>query len=493
MKRKRIMSTLLALGLVTMVGCSQEEASSTSTNSAVTSTQGQEAVELTLWHYYNGNTNDMLNSIIQEFNTSYGTEHHIQVRAQSYSSVSELASALVSAANKEVGMSDLPDIFSAYSDTALLLNELGVVAHMDAYFTEEELALYQQDFLQEGRFGEDGTLKFIPVAKSTEIVFINETDFQVFAEDTGASLSQMDTWEGLADLAETYYHWTDAQTETPDDGKAFFGVDSEANFMLVAARQLGEELYAIEGESVSFGLSETSAKTIWDNLMVPYMKGYYTAFGNYRSDDVKSGDLIAYAGSTSSVYYFPSVVEMGRAESYEIQGVARTYPYFTGGEKIAIQQGAGMLVSKSDTEREDAATQFLKWFTSPEYNLDFAVATGYIPVQNVALSFDGVMDVMEEMYDEVHPMLVSTAKVVYQEALPQFEFYINAPFEGSYDTRNIVGDSVLDCISHGQETLASQLAEGRNREEILAELVSEEHFQNWYNTLKESVNHVLNP
>lgn len=491
MKRKRLLSSLLALGLLTFVGCSQEETSSTTENSASTSTQGQEIIELSLWHYYNGNTNDMLTGMIQEFNASYGAEHQIQVQAQSYSSVSELAAALVSAANKEVGVSDLPDIFSAYSDTALLLNQLGVVAHMDPYFTEEELALFQQDFLEEGRFGEDGTLKFIPVAKSTEILFLNETDFQVFADATGATLSQMDTWEGLAALAESYYHWTDAQTDTANDGKAFFGVDSEANFMLVAARQLGEELYDIQGTNASFGLSETAGKTIWNNLIVPYIKGYYTAFGNYRSDDVKSGDLLAYAGSTSSVYYFPSTVELGRAESYDIDGIARLYPYFEGGEKVAVQQGAGMLVSKSDEATERAAAEFLKWFTSPEYNLEFAVSTGYIPVQNVALSYDGVMEVMEEMYDDILPMLRSTTKVIYQEALPEYEFYINEPFVGSYDTRNLVGNSVLQCINDAQESLSAQLAEGKDREEIIEDLVGEESFQNWYQSLKNSMNDVL--
>ena len=36
--------------------------------------------------------------------------------------------------------------------------------------------------------------------------------------------------------AGAYYDWTDAQTPEPDDGKALFGRDAMANYMLVGAR-----------------------------------------------------------------------------------------------------------------------------------------------------------------------------------------------------------------------------------------------------------------
>lgn len=45
--------------------------------------------------------------------------------------------------------------------------------------------------------------------------------------------------EGLTAAAEKYYNWTDAQTAAPDDGKALFGRDAMANYMLVGAQQLG--------------------------------------------------------------------------------------------------------------------------------------------------------------------------------------------------------------------------------------------------------------
>ncbi len=483
-----------------LVGCSGESSdnasnnntnSSDSTNTTSANNQNSQQVTLNLWHYYNGNTTDSFDVLVSDFNNTVGAEKNIMVEASSYSSVSDLASAVVSAANKEVGMADMPHIFSAYSDTALLVSEMGLVASMDDYFTAEELGLFQQDFLNEGRFDSQGDLKIIPVAKSTELLFINETDFQTFAEATGAAITQLETWEGLAEVAEMYYQWTDELTpETPYDGKALFGVDSEANFLLLAATQLGEEMYLYEGDSVSFGLSESAVRRIWDSFMIPYINGYYAAYGSYRSDDVKSGDLLIYAGSTSSVYYFPTTIELGRDSVNEIQGITMPYPYFQGGEKVAVQQGAGMVVSKTDETHESAAAEFLKWFTSAENNLSFAVSTGYIPVQNEALTLDGVL---AEMGSDISSIVESSLVVTYEEMLPEFEFYSNKPFEGSYDTRNAIRDSVTSTIAEilAAKALFEETGDPDHREEAFALLTGEESFQIWYQLLKTSVEEIL--
>lgn len=500
-KLRKILYTYLALSLVVFTGCSsdsettngnQSTSSGTTSNENSTNTASGDGITLTLWHYYNGNTKDQLDVMINEFNDTVGAEKGIFVEPYSYSSVNDLATAVVASANNEVGTAEMPHIFAAYSDTAFLLSNLGVVAAMDDYFTDEELALFQQDFLNEGRFDSEGSLKIIPVAKSTELMFINETDFQVFSEEAGISLSDLATWEGMAKVAEIYYNWTDALTpDEENDGRALFGVDSEANLLLTTARQLGEEMYQYEGDTTSFGLSETAGRKIWETLMVPYIKEHYAAYGSYRSDDVKSGDLLIYAGSTSSVYYFPNTVELGRADAYDIEGTSMSYPYFEDGEKVAVQQGAGMVVSKTDATYEAACAEFLKWFTSPENNLDFAVSTGYMPVQNQALSYDGVISVMKETGD-ITQIVHDSLDMTYNVMIPDYEFYSNKPFEGSYDTRNVVRDSVANTITDAGIYLKEQLGEGITREDALKVMTGEEAFQVWYGLLKDAVNEILN-
>lgn len=497
-RNKMLRNLLLTVGVVALSGCGSDSSTDgnsggDSQNTSNSSQANSEKITLTLWHYYNGSTKDMLDNMVSEFNETVGAEKNIVVDAYSYSNVNDLAVVLVSSANKEVGTDNMPDIFAAYADTALLLDDIGVVAPIDDYFSEDEIALYRDDFLDEGRFDADGNLKILPVAKSTEILFINDTDFKVFSEATGIQMEQLQTWEGMAKTAEVYYEWTDAKTpDIPDDGQALFGIDSEANFMIVTSKQLEDEIYDYEDGDVSFGLSMESARKIWDYCITPYIKGHYLSQGSFRSDDIKAGDLLVYAGSTSSVYYFPSLVELSRTESYDIDGATLPYPHFAGGDKLVVQQGAGMLVSKTDEARESASVEFLKWFTAPENNLEFAVSTGYMPVQDNALDYDSVMEYMENSSDnEITKIVSSSVDTTYNKQLPEYEFYSNKPFDGSYDTRNVIKDVFVTTITSAKSTVDEAVANGVPKQEIVAELVSDESFEKWYNGLKNGIDAVL--
>lgn len=498
---KKSLASLMALSMFALAGCSSEGGADSgsagsgtqSSSSSGSLTDSGDLVEISLWHYYNGSTKAAFDELVSEFNHTVGAEKGLVVQASSYSGVSDLAAALLSSANKEVGMPDMPHIFSAYNDTALVLSEMGCVVALDSYFTNEELASFRQDFLNEGRFDEDENLKILPVAKSTELLFVNETDFRVFAEETGVELNQLETWEGIAQVAEVYFNWTDDKTpEVEGDGFALFGVDSAANAMLVAASQLGEEMYDYSGENIGFGLSETAARRIWNGIIVPYIKGYYADYGSYRSDDVKSGDLLMYVGSTSSVNYFPSVVQLGRAEAYEIEGISLAYPYFEGEEKVVVQQGAGLMVSVSEEEAQVGSVEFLKWFTAAVNNLEFAVNTGYMPVQIDALSLDGVLAVMEENTEgEISSIVRSATEVTYDKLMPEYSFYSNKPFNGSYDTRAALTVSIAETVEKSQEDLRAFMETGMSREEAMEEIVGEEGFYVWFDTLESTISEIL--
>ena len=64
-----------------------------------------------------------------------------------------------------------------------------------------------------------------------------------------------------------------------------------------------------------------------ENYYVPMVKGYFAAYGSFRSDDVKTGDLLAYTGSTASAMYFPNQVEQDDL-SYAIDYIVMPAPVF---------------------------------------------------------------------------------------------------------------------------------------------------------------------
>lgn len=173
-------------------------------------------VTLTIWHYYNGAYQAAFDKLVEEFNNSAGKDLGIYVE-------------------------EMPDLFSAYTDSALGLQKDGLLTDLNQYFTAEELDKYVDAYVQEGEFAGDGGMYVFPVAKSTEITMMNKTDWDKFAEETGATLDDLSTVEGIAKVAEQYYDWTDAQTpDVPDDGKAFYGRDSMSNYFLIGMKQMVE-------------------------------------------------------------------------------------------------------------------------------------------------------------------------------------------------------------------------------------------------------------
>ena len=58
-------------------------------------------------------------------------------------------------------------------------------------------------------------------------------------------------------------------------------------------------------------------RTLWDNYYVPFIKGYFSASGRFHSDDVKTGNIIAYVGSSSSATFFPTQVIADDMDSHD--------------------------------------------------------------------------------------------------------------------------------------------------------------------------------
>ena len=115
------------------------------------------------------------------------------------------------------------------------------LADLSQYFTEDELSKYVDSYIQEGYFNQDGALYLFPVAKSTEITMLNKTDWEPFAEAAGTTVDELATTEGIVQVAQRYYEWTDAQTpDVPAAGKAFYGRDSMSNYFLISMKQMGK-------------------------------------------------------------------------------------------------------------------------------------------------------------------------------------------------------------------------------------------------------------
>lgn len=468
-KWKRILGITLLSALV-LGACGREEAQLTDPENPVT---------LSVWHYYNGSQQEIFDSLVNEFNATVGKEKGIYVQETSKGSINELESAVRDATDQKIGADEIPDIFSTYSDTAYDIGQKGKLANLSEYMTEEELGQYVESYIEEGRIARDGGLYIFPVAKSTEVMMFNKTDWNKFAEETDASLDDLATLEGIVKVAEAYYNWTDAKTpDTPNDGKAFYGRDSMSNYFIIGMRQQGVEIFEVSDGGVTIHDDKEKIRRLWDNYYVPYIKGYFASFGSFRSDDVRTGDLIAYTGSTSSAMYFPDKVETEEG-SYKITCEVKEAPVLEGGIKYAVQQGAGMAVMKTEQVREYAAVEFLKWLTRAENNLRFGCESGYLPVRKEANSKEKLDEVIRDqnlrVAGKTYDCLVKALG-----AGKDTELYSAKSFPGAFDARKVLDYSLSDKAVKDRGKVVAKLKKGKSLEEACEPYLTEEAYDAWY-------------
>ena len=270
------------------------------------------------------------------------------------------------------------------------------------YFSDEELKGYIKEFLDEGTF--DERLLIFPVAKSTELLFINKTLFDRFAKETGAKLDDLATWEGLYKAASLYAEWS--------GGKAFLANDYPFHYFQVGVQALGEDFF--RDEQFSFC---QSYQTAWDVLAPAAIKGGVWLGEGYATEALRTGDAIATLASSASVLYYENIVTYEDNTSEEIEIISLPYPSFENGKKMVMQRGSGFCTVKSTPEREKAACTFIKWLTEPEQNTKFVTSLGYVPV-------------CYEAYDKI---LIPVMNLFIRRALTVIlilKQHLRTPFEG---------------------------------------------------------------
>lgn len=475
--KKRIMAAFMACMMITslFVGCKSSDKEEAKT----VKLDPDNPVTLKIWHYYNGTQQVIFDKLLDKFNSTVGKDKGIYVEGYGHGSVADLEKAITDSVNEEVGAEDMPDIFSTYADTAYGIQKKGKLADLSAYFTKEELSKYVDSYIKEGYLNNDKKLYLLPVAKSTEVLLLNKTDWEPFAKATGTSIDELKTTEGITKVAKKYYEWTDAKTpDTPNDGKAFYGRDSMANYIIISMKQMGKAIFDVNDGKVTVNTDKKLLKRVWENYYVPYISGYFAAYGRFRSDDVKTGNILAYTGSTSSSFYFPDIVE-DENSSHKIDHEVLEAPVMKGGKDYKVQQGAGMAVTKSDDEHEYAATVFLKWFSEKEQNLQFVCQASYMPVLKEANNMKTVDKMVKEkkvkMDDKTYECLKNTL-----DNFDKTRFYTTKTFENGYNMRKVLDYNLSDQAEKDKASIDKQIKAGASRETVLKKYTSDQSFETWY-------------
>ena len=395
---------------------------------------------ITVWHVYGGQADSPLNDLIDRFNHTVGKEQKINVQVTSVSNTNTIHELVLAAANGEPGASELPDLFISYPKTVMALPDESILVDYRDYFSEEELSAFLPAFVEEGTI--NNRLVILPVAKSTEIMFINKTIFDRFSQATGVTLENLDTWEGLFQAAEIYADWTDAQTpDIPGDAKSMFVHDYYFNYFQVGAESLGEDFF--QGDELAFG---PAFQTAWEPLAQAALQGGVWLEGGYATASLRTGDSIVSVASSASILYYSDVVTYPDNTSEEITIISRPCPVFENGEKLVMQRGAGFCTVRSTPERERAAVTFLKWLTEPEHNVEFVTRTGYMPVTQAAFENE-----LPKAIEGLESPKYASLYQAYLDTQGNYKFYVPPQLESYLSLETTLEDHVRAQLALGRQ------------------------------------------
>ena len=427
---KRTCLSLAVIAVLIFTGCGQKKT--------------KDPITVTLWHVYGGQTESPLNDLIDQFNETIGKEENIRVQVGSVTNTNTIHENVLASAFGDPGASELPDMFVSYPKTVLAMPDDTVLVDYCDYFTKEELDEFIPAFLEEGVIHD--RLSILPVAKSTEVMFVNKTAFDRFAKETGADIEDLRTWEGLFAMSEQYAEWTDNKTtKIPHDGKNFFVHDYHFNYFQVGVESLGENFF--KGENLAFG---PEFETAWEPYAKAALSGGVWLRSGYATEPLRTGDSIVSVASSASVLYYSDEVSYEDNTSEKIEIVAMPCPVFSTGEKMVMQRGAGICTVKSTPDKEKACITFLKWLTETRKNVEFVTSLGYMPVKQEAFDAclpEAIKELSDPMYVSLYQAFLDTQENYTFYTAPQLDSYLDLETRFEELVRKVLLVKRQQCIN----------------------------------------------
>ncbi|MBQ8802834.1 MAG: extracellular solute-binding protein [Tyzzerella sp.] len=405
-----------------------------------------------MWHVYGSQTESPLNDSIHEFNCTVGKDKGIVINVVSVSSSSAIDEALTAAAEKEPGAPQLPDLFTAYPRVAEIVGTDNLLNWND-YFTGQELDAFVDEFLEEGYFGD--ALLMLPVAKSTELLFLNKTLFSKFGTANGVTAESLSTYEGLFSACKKFYDWS--------NGQDMFQINDFYHYSLSGMAAYSEE-FVTDGK---LNLESDAFEKVWTPMAHAGIYGGLCLGDGYASDRWKTGEIVCSTGSTAGVLYLRDYVTYSDNTTENIETAILAYPRFEKGSAAVVHRGGGLFALKNeDACKNEAAAIFAKWLTQKENNLNFVTKAGYLPVTNDA--FNSLFADADSVENEKYRLLYNAVNDMSEKYT-----YCEVPvYDGVSDTQSSFEKNVKTVLSAAHLEYWNRIADGENADTVLDELVS---------------------
>lgn len=451
--KRTLISVLLLLALVfsavgMLVGCQKGDSDKKKAEANfIVPEVGYDGSEVTIRfdHTMGQNLQAVLNPYIEIFNKLYPNIHISHSQVGGYDDVRSQIST-------QLNVGEEPNLAYCYPDHVALYNLSHAVVTLDNLInstitvtradgsteiiglTDEQKADFIQGYYNEGmQFGDD-LMYTMPFSKSTEVLYYNKTFFEA------NNLSVPTTWDELEAVCK--------RIKEIDPTSIPLGYDSEANWFITMCEQGGSDYTSASGDHFLFDNDANRAFVKRFNEW--YNKGYVTTqelYGSYTSalftnqDKTKPTSYISIGSSAGATHQRPTADTEGK---YPFEVGIASIPQINPERPKVISQGPSICIFKKSNPQEVVASWlFVKFLTTTvEFQADFSMASGYVPVlKSVADNAD--YKAFMDGADGGNNIAALSAKV----CMEQEEAYYTSPaFNGSSTARDQVGALMTKCL-----------------------------------------------
>ncbi|MBR6527596.1 MAG: extracellular solute-binding protein [Lachnospiraceae bacterium] len=455
--KKRIVAALLVLAMVlTMIGCgnsgSTNNGGETGNNGTTAKTNFEvpeggydgSAVTIKFYHTMGANLKAVLDLYIAEFNKLYPNITIEYTSVGNYDDVRDQVST-------EIPYGNQPNIAYCYPDHVALYNLAQAVTHLDSLIdseitvtradgtteilglTAEQKADFIEGYYNEGKQFGDNLMYTMPLSKSTEVLYYNKTFFDA------NNLTVPTTWEEVEKVC--------AAIKAIDPNSIPLGYDSESNWFITMCEQYNSDYTSATGDHFLFN-NETNRNFV-KMFREWYEKGYLTTqtlYGAYTSglftstEEVKS--YMSIGSSAGATYQRPAANADG---SYPFEVGIATIPQVSADNAKVISQGPSVCIfQKSNPQEVIASWLFVKFLTtSVEFQAEFGMASGYVPVLKSVAQNQAYADFIAQADGGKYISALSAKVCLEQESA----YYTSPAFNGSSTARDQVGTLLSKCLT----------------------------------------------
>lgn len=392
LKRLSLSTTALASTAI-LTACGGNQAESLSNLEVVTKVG--EPVKIEFWHGMSGSLGEVLESIIEDFNTGIGAEKGITVEGVYQGAYEDLKS-------KTMGAIKAGNNPAVVQGTVNNINEFiqsGYVQDLSPYIFHEEIGMsdfddvYEVYRLENSSYDEAGTIYSLAFSKSTDLFFYNDG----FFKEHGLEIPT--TWEELVEVS---------KQATEITGQPSFSIDNLPNFLITYLHQANAGYTNREGELLFNNETMVEALTL---LKENIDKGYWRIPGEdkYSSGPFMSNTVQMYIGSSAGATYLTD----------EIEWEAATVPQLNVEKPKNIQQGNNIAILNKNQSPEQVfgAYEFIKYLTSTEGSLKWTTQTGYLPIRESVVQTEEYQTLLTQPHSSVKLAGVSTVENGFVEAI----------------------------------------------------------------------------